>query len=463
MGDLFAQGEDRGWAPLAERMRPRTLDEFVGQAHLLGPGKPLRRMIEAGRVRSLILWGPPGTGKTTLGQLIARAHDAGFLHFSAVRASIKEIQKAMERSRVKFKAHKRRDLIFVDELHRLNKAQQAVFLPYVEEGSVILIGATTENPSFEVIGPLLSRSQVFVLQPLRPEEIKVLLKRALADEARGLGHLKLALRPEAAEFIAQACDGDARRALNLLELAADLCEGDQITLEDVQNALQRRTPLHNKSGEEHFNLISAFHKSLRNSEPDAALYWLARLLAAGEDPLYVARRIVRAAAEDVGLADPQALVVAIAAKDAYEFMGSPEGELALAEAAVYVALAPKSDALYRAFGEAQRDVEETRHEPVPLHLRNPVTALMRALGYGRTYESAHRYEEGVAPMRCLPDALRDRVYYRPTGRGFERALQARLERWRALRERLLQGRGTDGRDESQSQSQSKSQSEGEGP
>ena len=443
MGDLFtreASSREPERAPLAERMRPSTLDEFVGQEHLVGEGKPLRRMIEEGRVRSLILWGPPGTGKTTLGRIIARAYGAEFLHFSAVRASIKEIQQAMERSRAKFKAYGKRDLIFVDELHRFNKAQQAVFLPYVEEGSVILIGATTENPSFEVISPLLSRSQVFVLKPLQLEEIKVILHRALKDPERGLGDRRLSLQPDAEEFIAQACDGDARRALNLLELAADLCEGPEITLADAQNALQRKTPLYDKAGEEHFNLISAFHKSIRNSEPDAALYWLARMLAAGEDPLYIARRIVRAASEDIGLADPQALPIAIAAKDAYEFMGSPEGELALAEATVYLALAPKSNALYKAFDEAQTDVERTRHEPVPMHLRNPVTKLMKELGYGRGYEYAHRHEEGIAPMSCMPEDLRDRAYYHPTDRGFERQLKERLERWQALREKLLKER-----------------------
>jgi putative ATPase len=432
MAQLF-EGEQR--APLAERMRPRTLKEFVGQQHLVGAGKPLRVMIERGEVRSLLFWGSPGTGKTTLGRIIAQAFKADFHHFSATRSSIKEIQRVMERSRRKFKSYKTRDLIFVDELHRFNKAQQAAFLPYVEEGSVILIGATTENPSFEVISPLLSRSQVFVLNPLAPEEIKAIVERALSDEERGLGELKLSIAAEAEEFIAQSCDGDARRALNLLELAADLTKDKRITLEVVQEALQRKTPQYDKSGEEHYNLISALHKSVRNSEPDAALYWLARMLTSGEDPLYIARRLVRMAAEDIGLADPQALSVAIAAKQAYDFLGSPEGELALAEAAVYLATAPKSNSIYRAFSRAQKDVQETRNEPVPMHIRNPVTRLMRELGYGRGYKFAHDYEEGISDMSCLPDNLSDRVYYRPTDRGFEAEIQRRLKLWEELRRR----------------------------
>lgn len=441
MEGLFAQGKPK--VPLAERMRPRSLEEFVGQEHLVGPGRPLRRMIEEGRVRSLILWGPPGTGKTTLGRIIARTYGAEFLPFSAVRASIKEIQRAMERSRSKFRSSGTCDLLFVDEIHRLNKAQQAVFLPYVEEGSVILVGATTENPSFEVIGALLSRSQVFVLHPLAPEAIQTLLRRALSDEERGLGNRKLALAADAERLIVQACDGDARRALNLLELAADLCEAPSISIsvEDVQSALQRKTPLYDKTGEEHYNLISALHKAVRNSEPDAALYWLARMLAAGEDPLYIARRLVRMATEDIGLADPQALPIALAAKEAYDFLGPPEGELALAEATVYLATAPKSNALYKALEQARRDVEETRQEPVPLHLRNAVTKWLKELGYGRGYEYAHDYEEGITPMRSLPDSLRDRVYYRPTDRGFERELQRRLEAWEELRRRLREERG----------------------
>jgi putative ATPase len=428
--------------PLAERMRPQNLEEFVGQEDLVGPDKPLRRMIEQNEIRSLVLWGPPGTGKTTLGWIIARSCGADFLAFSATRSSIKEIQGAMERSKRKFLSYKTRDVIFVDELHRFNKAQQAVFLPYVEEGSIILIGATTENPSFEIIAPLLSRSQVFVLQPLSPEHIKKILKRALTDRERGLGSRNLKLTPEAEEFIAQYCDGDARRALNLLELAAETTK-EIIDLKAVQEIAQRKLPLYDKAGEEHYNLISALHKSVRNSDPDAALYWLARMLAGGEDPLYIARRLIRMAVEDIGLADPQALSVAVAAKDAYDFLGSPEGELALAEAVIYLATAPKSNSVYKAFGEVREAVETTRNEPVPLHLRNPVTELMREVGYGKGYQYAHSLPEGVAPMECLPQSLQGKRFYHPKDAGYEREIKERLERWRALLESRKARKGTE--------------------
>ncbi len=424
--------------PLAERMRPQSLEEFVGQEELVGPGKPLRRMIEQNEIRSLVLWGPPGTGKTTLGWIIARSCGAEFLAFSATRSSIKEIQSAMERSKKKFLSYGTRDLIFVDELHRFNRAQQAVFLPYVEEGSIILIGATTENPSFEIITPLLSRSQVFVLQPLSPEHIKIILRRARADRERGLGAQNIRLTPEAEEFIAQYSDGDARRALNLLELAAETTATDLIDLQTVQDIAQRKLPLYD--GEEHYNVISALHKSVRNSDPDAALYWLARMLAGGEDPLYIARRLIRMAVEDIGLADPHALSVAVAAKDAYDFLGSPEGELALAEAVLYLATAPKSNSVYTAFGEVREAVETTRTEPVPLHLRNPVTRLMREVGYGAGYQYAHSLPEGVAPMECLPKSLQGKTYYQPRDAGYECEIKKRLERWRALRTRALESR-----------------------
>ena len=434
MDSLFAESGER--APLAERLRPRTLDQFVGQSHLVGEGKPLRVMLEHRQVRSLVFWGPPGTGKTTLGQIIARVYGASFRQFSAVRASIKAIQKAMDTSHESFRSQGARDLIFVDEIHRYNKAQQAVFLPYVEEGSVILIGATTENPSFEIINPLLSRSSVFTLNRLDSDDIRQILEQALSDADRGLGGVGVTLTDEAAAFIARASDGDARRALNLLELSVDLVDDGTIDASNVQEAFQRKTLQYDKSGEEHYNQISALHKAVRNSEPDAALYWLARMLAAGEDPLYLARRLVRMATEDIGLADPQALTMAMSAKDAYDFLGSPEGELALAEVTVYLATAPKSNAIYVAFGQVRQDVEQTRQDPVPLHIRNAVSSLMKDVGYGEGYQYAHAYDEGVTPMSSLPESLHDRQYYRPTERGYEADVRQRLARWAALRREM---------------------------
>jgi putative ATPase len=423
-------------------MRPRTLDEFVGQQHLISPGKPLRAQIERDDTSSLIFWGPPGTGKTTLAEIIARRTRAEFVKFSAVLSGIKEIKQVMadaERAR----QYGTRTIVFVDEIHRFNKAQQDAFLPHVEKGNIRLIGATTENPSFEIIAALLSRCRVYVLKPLTEGEIVGLLRRALADSERGLGALGLAASEEALRQIAAYSSGDARTAYNVLEVAAATLEererqskeGPQshppqpreISSEIVQDTVAKRVLLYDKAGEEHYNLISALHKSVRNSDPDASLYWLARMLEAGEDPLYIARRLVRMAVEDIGLADPDALGLSMAAKEAVHFIGMPDGNLALAEAAVYLALAPKSNALYTAYGEVLEDVERTAAEPVPLHLRNAPTRLMKNLGYGKGYQYAHDFEGKVTGMQCLPDNLKDRRYYQPTREGRERAIQERLE------------------------------------
>ncbi len=414
--------------PLADRMRPRTLDEFVGQEHILGPGKSLRVQIERDDTGSLIFWGPPGVGKTTLAKIIARMTHADFIEFSAVLAGIKEIKQVMadaERAR----QYGTRTIVFVDEVHRFNKAQQDAFLPYVEKGSIRLIGATTENPSFEVISALLSRSRVYVLQSLSEEQIVGLLQRALADEERGLGDLHLTAEESALRKIAAYSSGDARSAYNALEVAATLAQEAQSGVTDaiVTDALQKRVLRYDKGGEEHYNLISALHKSVRNSDPDAALYWLGRMLEAGEDRLYVARRVVRMAVEDIGLADPNALGITLAARDAFDFLGMPEGDLALAQAVVYLCAAPKSNALYTAYGAVRDDVERTAQDPVPLHLRNAPTGLMKGLGYGQGYQYAHNLESKVADMQCLPDNLKDRVYYHPTEEGIEKRIKARLE------------------------------------
>ncbi len=421
--------------PLAERLRPQTLDEFMGQQHLVGANQVLRKLIESKQVRSLILWGPPGIGKTTLGMIIAKNFGSDFVQFSATRSGIKEVQGAMESSKKKFQIQGMRDLIFVDEIHRFNRAQQDAFLPYVEEGSVILIGATTENPSFRLRSALLSRSQVFVLKPLTDQDLKDIFSLALKDEARGLGKKNLNLETDALNFLVQYADGDARKALNALELAADLCQESSINLALVQQAIQQKTPRYDQSGEEHYDIISALHKSVRNSDPDATLYWLARMLAGGEDPLYIARRLIRMATEDIGLADPQALAVTLTAWQAFERLGSPEGDLALAEAAVYLAMAPKSNAVYAAFGQAKADVEETRNDPVPLHLRNAVTGLMKDLDYGKGYQYAHEHKGALTDMQCLPDNLKDRHYYQPTSYGDEAEIEQRLKRWREQNKR----------------------------
>jgi putative ATPase len=432
--------------PLADRMRPRTLEEYAGQEQLIGPGKPLRTQIERDDTGSLIFWGPPGTGKTTLAKIIARMSKAEFIEFSAVLAGIKEIKQVMadaERAR----QYGTRTIVFIDEIHRFNKAQQDAFLPHVEKGNIRLIGATTENPSFEINGALLSRCRVYVLQPLTEDQIVQLLKRALTDEERGLGAMKLRASEDVLKKIASYTSGDARSAYNVLEVAAGLAKSPllaedarngapellDITDDIVRDALQRRTLLYDKAGEEHYNLISALHKSVRNSDPDAALYWLGRMIEAGEDPLYVARRVVRMAVEDIGLADPNALSLCMAARDAVDFIGMPEGNLALAQAVVYLSVAPKSNALYTAYGAVQHDIEQTAAEPVPLHLRNAPTGLMKGLGYGKDYQYAHDVEGKVANMQCLPDNLRDRVYYQPTSEGIEKRIRERMEEIRKLR------------------------------
>jgi putative ATPase len=422
-----------GGRPLAARMRPRTLDEFVGQEQILAPGKPLRVQIERDDTGSIIFWGPPGVGKTTLAQIIAHMTKAEFIEFSAVLAGIKEIKQVMADAE-KARQYGTRTIVFIDEIHRFNKAQQDAFLPHVEKGNIRLIGATTENPSFEIIGALLSRCRVYVLKPLDPQQIVELLRRALQDRERGLGEKELRAPEESLELIAAYSSGDARSAYNALEVAAGSVEqGAELTPEIVRESLQKRVLLYDKGGEEHYNLISALHKSVRNSDPDAALYWLGRMLEAGEDPLYVARRLVRMAVEDIGLADPNALSLSMAARDAVDFIGMPEGNLALAEAAVYLALAPKSNALYTAYSDVRRDVEETVAEPVPLHLRNAPTKLMKQLDYGKGYQYAHDLDSKVADMQCLPDSLRGRRYYLPTSEGVEKRIRDRMEEIRKKR------------------------------
>ena len=428
--------------PLADRMRPRTLEEFVGQEHILAPGKALRLRIERDDPGSIIFWGPPGVGKTTLAKIIARITKASFIEFSAVLAGIKEIKQVMADAE-KARQYGSRTIVFVDEIHRFNKAQQDAFLPHVEKGNIRLIGATTENPSFEIISALLSRCRVYTLKPLREEQIVLLLKRALTDAERGLGKINLTAGDTVLDKIAAYASGDARTAYNALEVAAQIAgKGGEVTEPIVTDALQKRVLLYDKAGEEHYNLISALHKSVRNSDADASLYWLARMLEAGEDPLYIARRLVRMAVEDIGLADPQALPLCVAARDAVDFIGMPEGNLALAEAAVYLALAPKSNALYTAYGAVQEDVERTVAEPVPLHLRNAPTGLMKAEGYGKGYQYAHDHEQKVADMQCLPDNLRERRYYHPTREGQEKRIAERMEEIRKIQSTKDEGRRT---------------------
>lgn len=435
--------------PLADRMRPVDLDEVVGQKQVVGEDGFLRRAIVEDRVPSLILWGPPGSGKTTLAEVMARQTSSRFVPFSAVTSGIKEVKSVMADAERLRRAQGQRTLLFVDEIHRFNRAQQDAFLPYVESGDIILVGATTENPSFELNGALISRCRVVVLEPLSIQELIAILERALGDAERGLGRHAVALEPEAFEMIAQLASGDARRALNLLELVVEDAVADPpaaddrsesephtartITADAIRAVAQRKVLLYDKSGEEHFNLISALHKALRESDADAALYWLARMLASGEDPLFLARRMVRFASEDVGLADPQALPQTLAAWDAYHRLGSPEGELALAQAAVYLALAPKSNALYEGYSSVRRAIEERPAEPVPMAIRNAPTRLMKETGYGRGHVYAHATEEGMGGMDCLPEALSGSRFYEPRPSGFEIELGERLQRFRKLR------------------------------
>ncbi|UCF04347.1 MAG: replication-associated recombination protein A [bacterium] len=436
MQDLFSQHVP---TPLADRVRPRTLDEFVGQREIVGEGRILRRIIEKGRLESsLIFWGPPGCGKTTLAHLIAGSVEANFVFFSAVTSGIADVKRIAHQADSLLKMHERRTILFVDEIHRFNKAQQDAFLPYIEKGTIVLIGATTENPSFEVIAPLLSRCRVFILKPLTEEQIVTILERTIADTERGFGAQAIVISGDDLAYLAHLSHGDARAALNALEMAVgslDETDGERVlTRELVEEALQKKSILYDKQGEEHFNLISALHKSLRGGDPDASLYWLARMLEAGEDPLYIARRLVRFASEDVGNADPQALQVAINAMEAFHFVGIPEGKLALAQAAVYLAVAPKSNALYTAYDDAARDVHEHGPLPVPLWLRNAPTDFMKRIGYGKGYRYPHEEPGGIVDQEYFPEKLAGTTYYHPIERGFEREIIKRIEYWRRVRE-----------------------------
>ena len=446
--DYHAQKASAATRPLAERMRPRDLDEFVGQRHVVAAGSIIRTAIEQDRIFSMILWGPPGCGKTTLARIIASDTRSFFVHFSAVLSGVKEIRGVIAEAQNQQKLYRKPTVLFVDEIHRFNKSQQDAFLHHVESGLITLIGATTENPSFEVISPLLSRCRVITLKMLTAEDIAAIINNALKDPERGLGALKLVLEADALSHLTRMADGDARMALNSLEVVAALLESKKnsskkdkpsdISIEVLERALQRKALVYDKSGEAHYNIISAFHKSLRGSDPDAALYWLERMLAAGEDPLYIARRMVRFASEDIGNADPQALTMAMSAMQAFQFLGHPEGELALAQAAVFLATAPKSNSIYSAYGEVQTTVRKTGSLPVPLHIRNAPTRLMKDLGYGKDYKYAHNYQNAFVAQDYLPEELKGRSFYAPTGRGHEKEIKQRLDKWKNLRNKPKQ-------------------------
>jgi len=441
--DYHAKQAANAGRPLAERMRPGNLDEFIGQMNVVGEGTLIRNAIEQDRIFSMILWGPPGCGKTTLARIIAAETRSHYVHFSAVLSGVKEIRAVIAEAQNQQKLYRKQTILFVDEIHRFNKAQQDAFLHHVESGMITLIGATTENPSFEVIAPLLSRCRVITLEMLTSDDIAAIISSALQDPDRGIGDLNLVLEPDALSYLIGIADGDARVALNSLEIASSLVANPTefsekaasltISLKDLEHALQKKALVYDKSGEEHYNIISAYHKSLRGSDPDAALYWLERMFAAGEDPFYIARRMVRFASEDIGNADPQALNVAMNAMEAFKFLGHPEGELAIAQAAVYLATAPKSNSIYAAYGEVQQVVKKAGSLPVPFHIRNAPTRLMKELGYGRDYKYAHNYKEAFTAQDYLPEKLKGQVYYRPSGRGYEKIVKERLDKWRSLK------------------------------
>jgi putative ATPase len=437
MTDLFDYQSDqqkKKEAPLATRMRPAALHEFIGQEHLVGQGRVLRKAIESRQVPSIILWGPPGCGKTTLAYVIAKATQARFSPISAASAGVADLRRLIEEAKERYKLYQERTILFIDEIHRFNKAQQDAVLPYVEDGTITLIGATTENPSFEVISPLLSRCHVLTLNPLAEDEIQAIISRAIMDELKGLGSLNVELDEDAMIHLIMMSNRDARVALNTLEIAAQTTLPDadgkrRISLSTIEDAIQHKAPRYDKAGEQHYDIISALHKSMRGSDPDASLYWLGRMLEAGEDPLYIARRLVRFASEDIGMADPQALVVAIAAQQAVHFIGMPEGNLALAEAVVYLATAPKSNSLYQAYSQVQEEIKQSPDEPVPLHLRNPVTSLMKKIGYGKGYKYPHDYPGHFVQQQHLPDSVKGKHYYTPSEQGYEKEVAQRLKEW----------------------------------